>query len=175
MPSTCWPSDGEAAGASGGACGIGTPSGPIEPGGPGARRCPSVESGASGREAPAFAATRAKRRAMRTALRAAMARVYALPRRLPGGGLFAQQPLPQAGELADEPVARRGDREQRSERDHRVDRLAALRRPVVVLEVEPERELVERQRRAGAVDERRRPRRELAPAPDADLVQPRVP
>ena len=54
-------------------------------------------------------------------------------------------------ELAHQPSPGDGDGEQRAEQDDGVDRLAALLRPVVVGEVQPERELVEGQRGAGAV------------------------
>jgi hypothetical protein len=65
----------------------------------------------------------------------------------------AQRMPPDECELAAEPVPRCRDGEQRSEGRDRVDRLAALLRPVVVLQVEPEREFVERQRRTGTVGE----------------------
>ena len=66
-------------------------------------------------------------------------------------------------ELCEEPLAEHAEAEQRAEQHDRVDRLAALLGPVVVFEVQPEGELVERERSAGAVDDRGRRARSGGP------------
>ena len=91
------------------------------------------------------------------------------------GGRFPRQAQAEPAKLAGQILPGEGDRKQRSERDHRVDRLAPLTRPVVVGEVEPERELVECECRARPVDKRGRARGERASGPDPDLVQPGIP
>src|SRR5437588_3670655 len=63
--------------------------------------------------------------------------------------------LPDQG--AEERMAPQAHREQRAEEHDGVHALTTLLRPIDILEIEPECELVERDRRRGAVDEGRRP------------------
>ena len=59
------------------------------------------------------------------------------------------------GKAAEEGTARDADGKQAAEEHHCVDTRASLLGPVHVLEVEPERELIERQRRGTAVEDGR--------------------
>jgi len=59
----------------------------------------------------------------------------------------------EVGELSRESVAGGGSCEEGAEQHDGVDRFSPLLRPVVVLEIEPERELIQRQSGACAVGE----------------------
>ncbi len=74
---------------------------------------------------------------------------------------------------ARKPLPTSAQGQQRAEQDDGVDALAALLGPVVVLEVQPQRELVERERRAAP--ERAAVTLTSAFLVDADLEQPQVP
>src|SRR5436305_14897804 len=66
------------------------------------------------------------------------------------GGTCSGEPLERLGEqaeLAQNAAPGDADAEQAPEQRHRIDRLAPLPVPVLVLEVEPQRELAARQRR----------------------------
>ena len=76
-------------------------------------------------------------------------------------GSVALVPAPAPQQLGEESPPERAEGEQRAEQRDRVDALSALPCPVVVFEVQPEGELVERQRgaaaeRGGVVREERR-------------------
>ena len=75
-----------------------------------------------------------------------------------------------------EPPAPRPDAEQRPEEHDGIDALPPLSRPIHVLQSEPQREPVQRQRRADAVEQGCQARRpvEGATDPGADLGEPEI-
>src|SRR5438128_9217270 len=93
-----------------------------------------------------------------------------------GANLPSQRPSRLADERVEEPPTPSPHPEERPEENHGVDALPPLSLPIHVLQPEPERELVQRQRRADAVEQRREPRRPVQrPAdPGADLREPEI-
>ena len=71
------------------------------------------------------------------------------------------------GKGVKEPPTPRPHPEERPEENHGVDALAPLPRPIHILQSEPERELVQRQRRADAIEQGRQARRPVERATDA--------
>src|SRR4051812_3290243 len=62
--------------------------------------------------------------------------------------LSGEEATDRAAQIGPEPVTEHRQSRERSGHHDRIDALAALLRPVAILQVEPEREFVERQRRA---------------------------